>query len=723
MRQNKYSIRKGTMGVSSVVISTIILAFSGSIASANEDFDNKNRQNNNLNIKSATQNKQPFIKDNGNKQHLNAQYAAIHNHTKSLKQQNETTTNDTTMHLNNSVNKENIQNTSLEQNKNSKSNKDNAFSSEVLTTVDKQTLTTNNKDANESVPKIENNQQTDNTAKEDKGNEERQSTRTTPTTQDNIALANRLKANEYITDHNPEFTHVNKRAYPHRYRRIQDIKAQQYKNNQHKAQQFISNQTSSELSNNQNRTKYATESYHYMQPRTQQNDCNDNYEQHHSSSQLEDSSMKINAHATNTNHNSHDEQANIQREISNRRNEQSLMNNTAPIVEQSNNVAKQTRYKNTDPIILVHGFNGFTGDNNPDSNDLYWGGKRLDIHQDLTNNGYENYVASISAFGSNYDRAVELYYYIKGGTVDYGAVHAAKYGHARYGKTYEGVYKDWQPGQKIHLVGHSMGGQTVRQLESLLRNGSQEEIDYQRQHGGEIAPLYQGDHDNMITSITTVASPHNGTYAADFLGNEALIRQFVYDYSKFQGNKYSDIDFGLSQWGLKQRENETYIDYVERVKNESKIWQTDDNGFYDLTRAGATKLNQQTSLNPNIIYKSYSGESTRPTFDGKQKADINMTLRHTVPGNVIGKVEDKAWRENDGLVSVISAQYPFGERSMLATDEVKRGIWQVMPVKHDWDHGDFVGTDATETQISTDEIRQLWMGIANDLVKNETVVS
>lgn len=100
-----------------------------------------------------------------------------------------------------------------------------------------------------------------------------------------------------------------------------------------------------------------------------------------------------------------------------------------------------------------------------------------------------------------------------------------------------------------------------------------------------------------------------------------------------------------------------------------------------------------------------------------------MTLRHTVPGNVIGKVEDKAWRENDGLVSVISAQYPFGQRSMMATDEVKRGIWQVMPVKHDWDHGDFVGTDATETQITTDEIRQMWMGIANDLVKNETVVS
>jgi hypothetical protein len=34
----------------------------------------------------------------------------------------------------------------------------------------------------------------------------------------------------------------------------------------------------------------------------------------------------------------------------------------------------------------------------------------------------------ISAFGSNYDRAVELYSYIKGGTVDYGAAHAERYG-------------------------------------------------------------------------------------------------------------------------------------------------------------------------------------------------------------------------------------------------------------------------------------------------------
>ena len=117
--------------------------------------------------------------------------------------------------------------------------------------------------------------------------------------------------------------------------------------------------------------------------------------------------------------------------------------------------------------------------------------------------------------------------------------HAAKYGHERYGKTYEGVYKDWQPGQKVHLVGHSMGGQTIRQLEALLRNGNPEEQEYQHVHGGDISPLYQGQNDNMISSITTLGTPHNGTHASDLLGNEALIRQVVFDAGKVLGNKDS----------------------------------------------------------------------------------------------------------------------------------------------------------------------------------------
>lgn len=54
----------------------------------------------------------------------------------------------------------------------------------------------------------------------------------------------------------------------------------------------------------------------------------------------------------------------------------------------------------------------------------------------LNDAGYEVYTPSIGPVASNWDRACELYAYLVGGTVDYGAYHSATNGHARYGRTF-----------------------------------------------------------------------------------------------------------------------------------------------------------------------------------------------------------------------------------------------------------------------------------------------
>ncbi len=82
----------------------------------------------------------------------------------------------------------------------------------------------------------------------------------------------------------------------------------------------------------------------------------------------------------------------------------------------------------------------------------------------------------------------------------------------------------------------------------------------------------------------------------------------------------------VAQWGLKQKPNESYIDYVKRVK-QSNLWKSKDNGFYDLTREGATDLNRKTSLNPNIVYKTYTGEATHKALNSdRQKADFKYVF-------------------------------------------------------------------------------------------------
>ena len=388
---------------------------------------------------------------------------------------------------------------------------------------------------------------------------------------------------------------------------------------------------------------------------------------------------------------------------------------------QNHQSTHQAQFKNQYPVVFVHGFLGFAGDNQFSLAPKYWGGTQYNIDRNLTHEGYNVHEANIGAFSSNYDRAVELYYYVKGGRVDYGAAHAAKYGHHRYGRTYKGIMRDWEPGKKIHFIGHSMGGQTIRQMEEFLRNGNQEEIEYQRQHGGTISDLFTGGKDNMVASITTLGTPHNGTPAADKIGTRKLVKETINRIGRLSGGKDVDIDLGFSLWGLKQQPNESYIDYAERV-SKSKIWNTEDQAVNDLTTQGAEKINQQTSLNPNIVYTTYTGSATHTGPLGNELPNSSEILLLNLTSRIIGKDANKEIRPNDGVVPVISSQHPSNQAFKKVDDHTPatdKGVWQVRPVQHDWDHLDLVGMDAFDLTHTGRELGQFYLGIMDNIMRIE----
>jgi hypothetical protein len=74
---------------------------------------------------------------------------------------------------------------------------------------------------------------------------------------------------------------------------------------------------------------------------------------------------------------------------------------------------------------------------------------------------------ALGSVSSLHDRTCELFYYIKGGTVDYGEEHSKAFGHKRFGRSYTGLYPEWSESNPINLLGHSLGGITCRLLQQV----------------------------------------------------------------------------------------------------------------------------------------------------------------------------------------------------------------------------------------------------------------
>ena len=313
------------------------------------------------------------------------------------------------------------------------------------------------------------------------------------------------------------------------------------------------------------------------------------------------------------------------------------------------------------PIIFVHGFMGWGPDEM--AGYKYWGGKN-DITNYLKEQGFEVYTASVGPVSSNWDRAVELFYQIKGGQVDYGQDHAKTYGLIQKpeAKNFPGLYPDWDQNHPIHIIGHSMGGQTARMLQYLL-----ESVFYleEEKEQPEESTLLGYVHTGWITSITTISTPHNGTTLSDIITKGIPFLQDVMGVAAVVGNDF--FDFDLQQWGFEKRREETWVAYFRRMR-EHKAWGTRNVCAWDVSLEGARSLNTLAPVSSNIYYFSYATSNTKlDSASGFHVPHKSMNLILRANARIMGRKKaywtdgtatDSTWYENDGIVNTISQLGP-----------------------------------------------------------------
>ena len=323
----------------------------------------------------------------------------------------------------------------------------------------------------------------------------------------------------------------------------------------------------------------------------------------------------------------------------------------------SNILFAQNKY----PIVLIHGFFGWG--NNEMGDYRYWGGKK-DIQKMLEEKGFKVFTVSVGPISSNWDRAVEVYYQLKGGQVDYGLNHSKKYGLEQRptDKIYKGLYPEWSSENPVHLVGHSMGGQTARMLQYLLEN----EIFIDDSLGFiEDSDLLGKSKEGWVSSITSLATPHDGSTLTDIATKTFPFIQYFIGVAGVVGTNFYDFD--LSQWNINRKDNENWYNYVQRMRSHN-AWNTKNISSWDLSLDGASELNSFLNASPDVYYFSYSFSATskdEETGYHVPNKDVFLLIRSRAKllgSRVVftsnGNETDSTWWENDGIVNSRSMNGP-----------------------------------------------------------------
>ncbi|KAK8512848.1 hypothetical protein V6N12_030260 [Hibiscus sabdariffa] len=312
-------------------------------------------------------------------------------------------------------------------------------------------------------------------------------------------------------------------------------------------------------------------------------------------------------------------------------------------------------------------------------------------------------VPDLGSLTSIYDRACELFYYLKGGQVDYGH------------------YPEWDEDHPIHFVGHSAGTQVVRVLQQMLAD---------KEFKG-----YQNTSEHWILSITSLSGAFNGTTRTYFDGMQpddgktmkpvsliqlCRIGVIMYDWLDIPWLK-AYYNFGFDHFNMSRKKLGLW-GLVDCLLGNAGPFTAGDWILSDLTLQGSMEMNRRLQTFPDTFYFSYATKRTRKILGVTVPSDIlgihpllfiralqMSQWRHPpdVPppykgyrymreytysqirsyGLCVEAFEsicrDKDWQDNDGALNTISMTHPrlpFEHPSRLVVNDsdclpLQPGIW------------------------------------------------
>lgn len=359
------------------------------------------------------------------------------------------------------------------------------------------------------------------------------------------------------------------------------------------------------------------------------------------------------------------------------------------------------------PYVFVHGMMGWGEDKKFYKVIPYWGMVTGNYPRRMREKGYEVYTPSVSPLGSAWDRACELYANLTGTTVDYGVAHSKEKGHNRFGETFpEAMLPDWTPERSIHLLGHSFGGPTMRMFVELLRNGSPEER--AATPAGQLSPLFEGGHGDLVKSITTISGPFDGITFPHALPKtvDYGLTYGIPMVASIIGNVGSGrvYDFQMSQWGITAvKDGVRFARDMLNMKAIRNFVKAKDNVFADIHIPQAAEINKKLSVPAEQYLFSVTGNGTKKGKSGNQVRAPIMIFAFAPFAYSLGKFPDQTiagvkitegWRMNDGIVPVESGRHPTTEPWCEWVDvkdkPIQKGIWHALPTVPG-DHGTVIG--------------------------------